>query len=452
MVKVLDLFSGIGGFSLGLERAGMETVAFCEFDKHAQKVLAKHWPDVPIYDDVRTLDGKQFRGSVDVVCGGFPCQDISVAGNQAGIKEGTRSGLWSECARLLGEIRPRYAIFENVTALLNGEGGDWFKRVLWDISSVGYDAEWHCIPASELGAHHHRDRIWIIAYPKKLQRDGINDNAGEFLGPGAVSESGGCCGQGNVSNTSSIAARGLPIGESEENAMPRERGKDVADSERQRQQGQGKYEQSIFAEAFKNRKTINAFSGGTPDIWKAEPDVGGAFDGFPEWLDGCIGKGMSYEESLREREILRSLWNPNAEKALQRATRGLGRMEKAEALFFVLREYEEGADEAWLLLEGEEVSENYLRSLWLHGKSTGPSYRPEHQAQYEREYSDIMQELSRFLAHGGKEGWEISCWEDALTRVENGVPDRSHRLKQLGNAVVPQIPEIIGRAIMKAGV
>ncbi len=97
---------------------------------------------------------------------GSPCQDISVSGNQAGIQDGTRSGLWSECARLLGDIRPKYAIFENVTNLLNGHGGDWFKRVLWDISALGYDAEWHCIPASELGAHHHRDRIWIIAYPR----------------------------------------------------------------------------------------------------------------------------------------------------------------------------------------------------------------------------------------------------------------------------------------------
>ena len=171
MIKVLDLFSGIGGFSLGLERAGMETVAFCEFDKHAQKVLKKHWPEVPIHEDVRTLDGKQFRGSVDVICGGFPCQDISTAGKQEGISA-ERSGLWSECARLLGEVRPKYAIFENVTNLLNGQRGAWFKRVLWDISQVGYDAEWHCIPASSVGAAHQRDRIWIIAYPNQTQLEG----------------------------------------------------------------------------------------------------------------------------------------------------------------------------------------------------------------------------------------------------------------------------------------
>ena len=171
-MKVLDLFAGIGGFTLGLERAGFETAAFCEIDPYAQKVLAKHWPGVPIYDDVRTITAERLASDgigVDVITGGFPCQDISTAGNQAGIQDGTRSGLWSECARLLGELRPRYAIFENVTNLLNGERGAWFKRVLWDISKVGYDAEWHCIPASELGSHHHRDRVWIVAYPDSSQ-------------------------------------------------------------------------------------------------------------------------------------------------------------------------------------------------------------------------------------------------------------------------------------------
>ncbi len=166
-MQVLDLFAGIGGFTLGLERAGFKTVAFCEIEPYAQKVLSKNWPGVPIYDDIRTITADRLVSDgigVDVITGGFPCQDISLAGNQAGI-EGERSGLWTECARLIGELRPRYAIFENVTNLLNGERGDWFKRVLWDISALGYDAEWHCIPASAVGAHHRRDRVWIVAYP-----------------------------------------------------------------------------------------------------------------------------------------------------------------------------------------------------------------------------------------------------------------------------------------------
>src|SRR5262245_22068485 len=119
-MHVLDLFSGIGGFSLGLERAGMRTVAFCEVDTFCRRVLTKHWPGVPIYDDLRVLTAERLAAdgiAVDVICGGFPCQDISLAGDGAGI-EGERSGLWSEYARIVGELRPNFAIVENVAALL----------------------------------------------------------------------------------------------------------------------------------------------------------------------------------------------------------------------------------------------------------------------------------------------------------------------------------------------
>lgn len=167
-VRVLDLFSGIGGFSLGLERAGMRTVAFCEIDPFCRKVLAKHWPEVPQYDDVRTLSASQLARDgieVDAICGGFPCQDVSVVGRRAGL-DGERSGLWSEIARLVGELRPRIVIVENVTGLLNLG----FGRVLGDLAKIGYDAEWHCIPASSIGAPHGRDRVWVVAYPDQEQR------------------------------------------------------------------------------------------------------------------------------------------------------------------------------------------------------------------------------------------------------------------------------------------
>jgi len=163
-MKVLDLFSGIGGFSLGLEKAGMETIAFCEFEPHAQEVLRKHWPDVPIHSDVRSLDAKQYRGTVDVVCGGFPCQDLSSAGKQAGFS-GARSSLYREMLRIISECMPRYAIFENVTGLLTGESGRWFGQFLYDLAEIGFDAEWHCIEAGYVGAPHRRDRVWVIAYP-----------------------------------------------------------------------------------------------------------------------------------------------------------------------------------------------------------------------------------------------------------------------------------------------
>lgn len=167
--RLLDLFSGIGGFSLGLERSGyFETVQFCEIDPYCRRVLAKHWPKVPCHDDVRTLDRDRLVPRIDAICGGFPCQDISLAGKLAGVGEGTRSGLWSEIARLVSELRPRYVIVENVTNLLAGPAikpGYWFSRVLGDLAALGYDAEWHCIPLGRFGAPHERDRVWIVAYP-----------------------------------------------------------------------------------------------------------------------------------------------------------------------------------------------------------------------------------------------------------------------------------------------
>lgn len=175
-LRVLDLFSGIGGFSLGLERTGgFETVAFCEIEEFPRRVLKKHWPKVPIYNDVRTLTANVLRRdgiAVDVITGGFPCQDLSVVGKQRGMGEGTRSGLWSEIVRLVGELRPEYVIVENVAALLSGPSerrGGWFGRVLGDLAERGYDAEWENIPASALGAPHRRERVWVVAYPAQIR-------------------------------------------------------------------------------------------------------------------------------------------------------------------------------------------------------------------------------------------------------------------------------------------
>lgn len=184
MLRVLDLFSGIGGFSLGLERTGgFETVAFCEIEEFPRRVLAKHWPGVPIYHDVRTLSAERLTAdgiSVDVVCGGFPCQDISSAGEKAGI-DGERSGLWAELSRLVGELRPRYVLVENVADLLRGpeeRPGAWFGRVLGDLAALGYDAEWHCIPAAAVDAPHIRDRVWLVAHPNGRRLHQLGADAG----------------------------------------------------------------------------------------------------------------------------------------------------------------------------------------------------------------------------------------------------------------------------------
>jgi len=153
-----SLFSGIGGLECGLERAGLGPVVWqCERDPFARSVLAHHWPAAHRFEDITTLEAPPY---VDVLCGGFPCQDISLAGKGAGIADGTRSGLWSHYARLIRDVRPRYVVVENVAALLvRGLG-----RVLGDLAASGYDAEWDCIPASAVGAPHRRDRLFILAY------------------------------------------------------------------------------------------------------------------------------------------------------------------------------------------------------------------------------------------------------------------------------------------------
>ena len=153
-----SLFAGIGGIDLGLERAGMTCVWQVEIDDYCRRVLAKHWPDVQRFEDVRKC-GKRNLEPVDLIAGGFPCQDISDAGKRAGI-DGERSGLWSEFARIIRELRPRYVLVENVAALL-GRGMD---RVLGGLASCGYDAEWECIPAAAVGAPHIRDRVFVVAH------------------------------------------------------------------------------------------------------------------------------------------------------------------------------------------------------------------------------------------------------------------------------------------------
>jgi DNA (cytosine-5)-methyltransferase 1 len=300
-LRLLDLFSGIGGFSLGLERSGgFQTVAFCEIEPYCRAVLKKHWPDVPCYDDVRTLtaarlaaDGiiapvddaecshgaswgngsaSKFQAGgerqtafvggsgqychvwsgIDAICGGFPCQDISVAGKGAGI-EGERSGLWSEYARIIGEVRPRIVIVENVAAML----GRGLSRVLGDLATLGFDAEWHCIPASAVGAPHRRDRLWIVAYA---------DAGGHERSRGILSE--------NIN-----ASRGPDS---------RNGGEDVADTARKHVNGTG------IAGPRWGQEPPNR------DWWFIEPNVGRVAHGVPTRVDRLRSLGNAVVPQIPE--------------------------------------------------------------------------------------------------------------------------------------------------------
>ena len=156
-LKILDLFSGIGGFSLGLESTGhFETAAFCEIEPYCQKVLKKHWPDVPIFDDIRKLKGKDI-GAIDIITGGYPCQPFSVAGKQKAEQDPRH--LWPEYFRLIKELRPTWVIGENVS----GHIKLGLDSVLEDLASEGYSTRTFSISASSIGANHKRERIWTIA-------------------------------------------------------------------------------------------------------------------------------------------------------------------------------------------------------------------------------------------------------------------------------------------------
>ena len=271
MHTVLDLFSGIGGFSLGLERVGgggyFETAAFCEDNEPCQRVLNKHWPEVKIYGDIKELSYEQLCADgirPSVITGGFPCQDISAAGKGAGIVHGNRSSLWKEMLRLTRDVHPTWLIAENVSAL-RSKG---LTLVIQDLSEIGYVGEFHCIPASTgCGAPHQRDRIWIVAHPDRdrTQRDQHEDRNGRRADP--------CREDGGGSQDEGISTVAHPAG--------------------QRPQGQGEPVQSCHSAQIITRQTVESFNGRVSDFWAVEPPVGRVANGVPGRVDRLKQLGNS---------------------------------------------------------------------------------------------------------------------------------------------------------------
>ena len=262
-MTVGGLFSGIGGWELGLERAGMDIAWHCEADPFCRRVLDRHWPGVPTFEDVKTLTAGMAEG-VDVLCGGFPCQDLSVGGKQAGI-DASRSGLWAEMFRLACEFRPRYVLIENVSNLLYGSGGDWMRRVLGDLTAGGFDAEWDCLPASSFGAPHRRDRIWIVAYPNG---DGLREQSGwqrgaSGQGPRVLADDGS---QGSATDSSRAGLEGR-----------------------------------LSAEA--SREAFRIAATGRGGCWEhgtAPSGVRGVGYGLPDWVDRIHGLGNALVPQIAE--------------------------------------------------------------------------------------------------------------------------------------------------------
>ena len=163
----LDLFSGIGGFSIGLEKVGFNTIAFCEKEDYCRMLLQKHWKGVKIYNDIKECKGKEIKetyGRVDILTGGFPCQPYSVAGKQKGTADDRY--LWPEMFRVIKEVQPTFVIAENVRGIINIQDGMVFETVCSDLESEGFEIQTFIIPAAGVGAPHKRERVWVVGYSK----------------------------------------------------------------------------------------------------------------------------------------------------------------------------------------------------------------------------------------------------------------------------------------------
>ena len=274
-----SLFSGIGGLELGLERAGLGPVVWqCESDPYARRVLAKHWPGVPCYEDITTMEDVPH---VDIVCGGFPCQDLSYAGKGAGLG-GERSGLFYELMRIVRLVRPRYVVLENVPALLTRG----LYAVLGALAESGYDAQWDCIPASAVGAPHRRDRIFIVAELRNADGEGepvvsLNGEASGVLG--LVADADG-------ERPSAYERRGRDQGGEAWPAGEAGGSRDVADPPGKERSGLSR--RATEEHSFAGGSGFHV--GGPASWWLSEPDVGRVADGIPSRVDRlrCLGNAV----------------------------------------------------------------------------------------------------------------------------------------------------------------
>jgi len=271
----LALFAGAGGGILGGHLLGWRTVCAVEWEPYPASVLCARQndgflPPFPIWDDIQTFDGRPWRGIVDVVSGGFPCQDISAAGKGAGI-EGERSGMWREMARVVSEVRPQFVFVENSPMLVTRG----LERVLGDLTEIGYDTRWTVMGAADVGAPHQRDRIWI---------KGVLANA----------------------NLSQCQRKGQPIGVFEGLPRARDGSAMVPNATSKRQQRQGEYEQPVYKKTNCYGQTNNVKPIGRPNIWAIEPDVGRVANGVAARMDRlkAIGNGQVSEVARRAWEVL----------------------------------------------------------------------------------------------------------------------------------------------------
>jgi DNA (cytosine-5)-methyltransferase 1 len=293
-LKILDLFSGLGGFSLGLERTGkFKTVAFCEIDKYCTLLLQKHWKGIKIYEDVRKINKEQFDTDgieyPDIITGGFPCQPFSVAGKQKGT--GDDRHLWPEMFRIIKTFKPKFVIGENVKGLINIQDGLVFETVCTDLESEGYEVQAFNIPAAGVGAPHRRERIWILA---TNVANSISDNEREQITRGDEEEKRIQEEYRQNNSTARQSSRTSAIRNGD-------RGYDVANpsSEQSHSNDNGQEQREISQQ---EQIELGGRSSGTlwPSNWEFEPNVGRVANGVPGRVHRLKGLGNSIVPKIAE--------------------------------------------------------------------------------------------------------------------------------------------------------
>ena len=412
-LKILDLFSGLGGFSLGLERTGRyKTVAFCEIDKYCTLLLQKHWKGVKIYNDVKKITKEGFEAdgieSPDIITGGFPCQPFSVAGKQKGTSDDRH--LWPEMFRIIKAFKPRFVIGENVPGIVNIQDGVVFETVCTDLESQGYEVQPFNIPAAAVGAPHQRKRIWIIA---TLADSVSNDERRE------ISRSDEEKGRVQEEHRSKDSASGI-FSRTSEIRKSNNGYEAVENSGRTLQQGSSIREKNED-EVGKENANQHQRSSSSSESNVADTDT-------------RLSDGQKKELQSRGQASISSREGENVANAKSISSNGRE----------IGQHSEESREKRKIGIEVGGVSSDRQKL------ANTDSERLEGLGQSRSQFNETSSSTSSSEERQGQVGqgwWEF---EPNVGRVAHGVPGRVHRLKALGNSIVPQIAEEIGRAIIKA--
>lgn len=474
-MKVLDLFSGIGGFSLGLERAGMETVAFCELDDFCGKVLNKNFPNVPLFKDIKQLNKELLIergiGKIEIVCGGFPCQPFSNAGKKKGRKDDR--DLWPEMFRVIKETNPTWVIGENVTGFIGME----FTRTKVDLESLGYSVQPFIIPACAVGAQHRRDRVWIIAHLDRTklwpeqkpgserEREGLTGHDGEErLAPHIDSDGresntslqagdeNSCLGNLRIVEKESIANTNSNGLNGEANASTKE------NSERSRKDHRRSKTTTDFGYWWANQSDMGRVVYG----FSSYPHIDAEREGFMDRADiilNSINDGtliINYETSEifsrkvrgREGELVKlkpSLMNGYLCHNL--SYKGIKKTIKVHQVIWISRN---GRVPEGMVIDhiDRNKQNNHIGNLRVATLSENAQNKDFTKLGMSTE---LKEEVAAFYEHSHMTMREVGLhYGISKSRVGQILNEsRRNRVKALGNAVVPAIVEIIGRAILE---